>query len=403
MNILKNVLSSLDNKMAIRIGKESGTHVVGAVSLTDKHFLDCHKNAILQLPVAISELSSACKRNAWVTATVYPEYDPNSNAEYHVTSNNKIYLCLSNNNGASSTQSPNTISLQNIVMSDGYVWRYVGDVATIDQDKTTTYISVPANQNVSIKNGVLARLENVSYNGEAFSSATSHVVTTTGSLAQFAIELDDQDELEYVSVTNGGTAYGESDYVLVADNFTGSGATVELDITAGVLSVDSFTGGTGYSVGSIIVVGDGTGAELTPTLTGGVLSGVTVVSGGTGYTWAKAFVFSSVAAAAGTIVLEPNNGCGYDVAQQVRSNAILLRKTLDDVVYPNYVYNNMEYNQLSVVLSTGTTPLVGIKHPNQALNKVVDVKECLCIQNIASETHVTSEKTYINIVLKMET
>ena len=62
---------------------------------------------------------------------------------------------------------------------------------------------------------------------------------------------------------------------------SGEGGTVLVPGT--IISVNVTAGGTGYTTATATASG-GTGAVLTPVISGGVITGVTVVNGGSGYT-----------------------------------------------------------------------------------------------------------------------
>lgn len=406
MNIVKNIFKLMENTLSIRLGYDDNLNrELGFKVINDETNLDSHNNAVLQLPLSTTDISLATKRNQWVENSVYAQYDAKQNTEYHVTNNGLIFVCLSNNNGAISTQAPSTKSFQNIVMTDGYVWRYVGEVVETVEDETSEYISIPTDLTNTAKDGTIARLDNVQFTESVtFTNPQTKIESATGSGALLATELDDDGYFSYISVINGGTGYTTNDFVLVADNFNGQGAAIDLDINEfGEVSVKGFTGGNGYTENSVIIVGDGVGAEVEATFVSGVLTNVEVTNSGTGYTWVKAFVFSSNSSLVGKVVLEPNNGVGYDLPNQLRASALLVRKTLDHFVYPDYVYDGMTYNQISVVIHDSITiPLVGIKHPNNTLNSITDIKECISIENIGTQEHSNTEKTYITVVLEME-
>ncbi len=108
---------------------------------------------------------------------------------------------------------------------------------------------------------------------------------TTGERFQGAYEIRDfgsngypSAQLDVNDVRHGGT---------VQVNLTnGSGATVTLQVTGGVVTGATVTnGGSGYSGASISITGGGgTGAVLTPVVFNGVIQSVTVNNGGSGYT-----------------------------------------------------------------------------------------------------------------------
>ena len=406
MNIVKNIFKLMENTISIRLGFDDNTQrELGFKRINDETNLESHNNAILQLPLSTTDISLATKRNQWVDNSVYNQYDSKNNTEYHVTNNGYIFVCLSNNNGGISTQAPSTKSFQNIVMTDGYVWRYVGDVIENLDDEMSEYIPIPNDLTNTQKIGTIARLSNIAFTeSTVFNDTQTKIITDHGVGALFTTELDEDGLYSYISVINGGTGYHANDYVLIAENFDGVGAEINVTINEfGEISLANFTGGSGYTNNSVLIIGDGVGAEITPTFVSGVLTNVEITNSGIGYTWAKVFVFSSNSALVGKVVLEPNNGVGYDMPIQLRSSALLVRKTLDHFVYPEYVYDGLTYNQISVIIhDKNTISQIGDKHPNETLNSITDIKECISIENIETQVHSNTEKTYITVVLEME-
>lgn len=93
----------------------------------------------------------ALPKYTWTANTVYDEYDDNlelfddanPSIFYVVTDENHIFKCISNNNGAASTQKPSSLLTKPFNTSDGYTWQYISTVRESDLPyELTDYIPV---------------------------------------------------------------------------------------------------------------------------------------------------------------------------------------------------------------------------------------------------------------------
>lgn len=105
----------------------------------------------------VQETFSVIPRNEWVSGRVYKVYDPYDpnvfnyetvgNTAYYpcyMTHNDKIFVCLNNdNNTASTTNITETTYHDPNILSDGYVWAYVCEVNTNSNFYTDQFIDVP--------------------------------------------------------------------------------------------------------------------------------------------------------------------------------------------------------------------------------------------------------------------
>jgi autotransporter-associated beta strand protein len=107
-----------------------------------------------------------------------------------------------------------------------------------------------------------------------------------------------------VAVTAGGT-HSELPVVSFSGPGTGAAATAALGVTAASFAIDGGT--TVYSSAPSVTIsgGGGSGATATALLTGGVVSGMTVTSAGTGYTNAPSLAFTG-----GTVTTAGTNPTG---------------------------------------------------------------------------------------------
>ena len=101
----------------------------------------------------------ALPRYEWISGTVYDQYsdttelfsDNNPQIFYVVTDENKIYKCLSNNNGSPSSVKPILVTTTPFTLSDGYRWQYLATVRESDLPyELTDYVPIDYAKNSSI-------------------------------------------------------------------------------------------------------------------------------------------------------------------------------------------------------------------------------------------------------------
>ncbi len=97
-----------------------------------------------------ADICMLSKRLNWTSGTVYDEYDDaysSTNKAYSgaesladanffiLTSEFKVYKCISNNSNALSTVEPSSTGTAVFELSDGYNWKYMFTVSASDQNK----------------------------------------------------------------------------------------------------------------------------------------------------------------------------------------------------------------------------------------------------------------------------
>ena len=185
-------------------------------------------------------------------------------ANYYVVSNDKVYICISNGNGAAvaSTVNPSTLVPDvNYICSGGidtYVWKLVGKASTADVIKFATIDYYPT-KTLSSDPGVGDQ-----YYDQWLQQERSKV--TAGAIFKFKLD-------------NGGTGYGAN-----------------LVNAAGIASVK----------------GDGTGCTVNVFTNGtGTITALSISNIGSGYTWAAiSFITGTLATA--VAIISPPKGLGTD-------------------------------------------------------------------------------------------
>lgn len=188
-----------------------------------------------------SEIRQVIRNNPWVKNTIYDIYrddygstinTPGTttnivqglNFEQHlyetnfyvVTSEYKVYKCLSNNKNSPSTIEPSSISAAPFKENDGYIWKYMFTINANDFEKfkTDEYIPIPASSVASNRIPSGANYGGSIYNvviesaGSGYTSNTTYDIVGDGQNGQVRITSVSQNgAITGVSVINPGSNY----------------------------------------------------------------------------------------------------------------------------------------------------------------------------------------------------
>jgi hypothetical protein len=138
-------------------------------------------------------------------------------------------------------------------------------------------------------------------------TGTSNIVTGDGYTWKFMYQLSSQDIQKFLT-----TSWIPIHYIPFNDGSLQW--TVQQTAVSGAIEIINLTaGGTGYgSAPTVTVTGDGTGCTATATVTTGVVTAITIVTKGTGYTHATVSFGGPGINAAATAVISPPGGHGSD-------------------------------------------------------------------------------------------
>lgn len=253
----------------------------------------------------VTDYSFIVPRFNWSTGTTYYGYDDNTtghplNTYYVITDDQAVYICLRQAKNTAGTAVPSTVKPTGIlttpfITADGYVWKFLYTVGT-------TY----ANRFLAA-NYMPVRLQ---------------TLTDSNSLAV---------EIEQETIQNAAVA----------------GQIVNIQLT---------TGGSGYtSAPTVTIVGDGTGARATATISGGSVTKITLAESngtivqGSGYNFAEIkLTGGSGTGVTSRVVLGPKNGLGKDPRDDLRATAIMFNTKPDGTEGGTFVVNN-DFRQLALV------------------------------------------------------
>jgi hypothetical protein len=246
------------------------------------------RKAIMALKLIRPEdVTLAIRRIEWTTGTkVFTQYSNLIDLEdkdYYafVKSQNKLYICLDNNNGATSVTEPNSSDGTPFTTADGYKWKLLIDYnsSVIRKFSATTHLPLPIKGSEQIKvsttGGQIERLELTDDSPETIDYTDASPLLSE---VPFFIKGDGDDvrtgRATFADTTNPPQVEGSA---LVSATITEAGTGYYNDSTRGTVPVefrltDPSTAGVGFKL-----------AYGLATITNGIITALEVVNGGNGY------------------------------------------------------------------------------------------------------------------------
>lgn len=119
---------------------------------------DYWRNMLAAKRVASANVCHVVPRVDWANGTVYTQYDDTvdlTGEQFYVLvldggTTYQVYKCLWNNNGAESTETPTGTDSEGQVYADGYVWKYLYSLPTVN-DRFLTPAWMPVYPNTTIQ------------------------------------------------------------------------------------------------------------------------------------------------------------------------------------------------------------------------------------------------------------
>ena len=262
----------------------------------------------------------------WISGSTYVAWDDQdpdiySKPFYIVTDEFKVYKCIKAGAGTSTIKPVDTSTVAPVLLGDGYLWKFMYTVSTIDATKFLTNFYVP------VKTVTLPVVTTRSIDG---------AVTTVEKTVGVAEDLSDADQTQFANQNANIAALKGKIYRYVVTN-----------------------GGAGYvTAPTVTVTGDGTGALATATVAGGEVKEVTVsvegsgfnTNAGSNYSVANVTLSGGGFTTAATVraVLSPANGHGSNPVEELGGFYNALSISLTGALGGDFVINN-SFRQLGIV------------------------------------------------------
>ena len=325
---------------------------------------DHWRDMIAAKKIISTDVSHVIPRSNWTSNTVYTEYtDTNttlfSNTFFVLNSTNDVYKCLFNNAEANSTVQPTGTGTSIITTADGYQWKYMYTINSVDGLKWLTENYMPVKRIGAVDDGSnqwdveqaavdgAINIIDVTANGSGYTSTHTNTVNsvinstaiTLKSSTSASDDLYNGSVIHFSSGTGSGQAFEVSDY---------TGATRTLVVNTAFTTTPDVT--TTYFINpKVAITGDGTGALAVSNTTAGAVSTVTIITPGSAYT--NAVVAISAGAGTGataTAYIGPPGGHGYDAVEELGAYYVMMNTRLEYGESNNFTVDN-DYRKIGIM------------------------------------------------------
>lgn len=322
---------------------------------------DVNRNFLFGKKVNDNNIAYVAHRKTWTSNTVYDYYDDRdadlySKDYYVINSINRVYKCLFNNYGASSTVEPNlTINSGDFNTSDGYKWKYLFTVNSANRRLFATDGYFPITPSAAVtqfaESGALHVLV-VEKSGNNYITANGYIDSV---ISNTQIKISNTN-----SSPISGAYVGSAFYV-----YSGSGAGQLSPITSYVVNTTGRYLTTNNSIRNldstslfrvdpgVYISGDGSDAKAVATVnaSSGQITSIEVINRGFNYSYADIYITANNQFGSGAnayAIIAPRGGHGADVVSELGCDTvgISLTTTMADN-FPSWA----KYRQISLVYS----------------------------------------------------
>jgi dUTPase len=168
----------------------SGVENVPTPGVTDNDYNDLYKKAIFVKQLSFENSSLVVERNDWVSNTVYNTYESTSNF-YVLNSKDQVFKCLSNVSvGTASTNEPeltlSATSLEEpyVATADGYKWKYMYTISSVQKQKFTDENWMPVVNNKFVRASAIPSsidVVNITNSGNNYTDgSTQSIISVVG-------------------------------------------------------------------------------------------------------------------------------------------------------------------------------------------------------------------------------
>lgn len=186
-------------------------------------------------------------------------------------------------------------------------------------------------------------------------------IHTTSSQANL-IPIVESGKIASVQIDDGGVGYTFADLTISGD---GTGAEISAQLSVGdantlqsnieLLAVDGsinnipvVSGGYGYTVATVTISGDGTGAEATVSIHDGTIFKVTITHPGQGYRWATADISGDGVGSKLRVIITPYGGHGREALNNLFARTLMFYSNISADRNQGFAVNN-DYRQLGIL------------------------------------------------------
>ncbi len=176
-------------------------------------------------------------------------------------------------------------------------------------------------------------------------SSTSQFTTADGYLWKFMYHVTTGDALKFLTTNYMPVKKLDS------DDSSAQWDVQQAAVDGAIHRIKVTAGGSGYgSTPSVVITGDGTGANATAVMSGGSVSSITINNVGSGYTRAVVSFSggSPSVAAAATAIISPKGGHGADPVEELGGIYVLVNSRLDGTESSTFSVSN-EFRKIGLI------------------------------------------------------
>jgi hypothetical protein len=318
---------------------------------------ELRKDSVRFQQVSLGNVSLGAKRNNWRVDVVYDMYDTRStevelaNANMFVlTEDFNIYKCIFNNYGEPSTVKPTGTSTEYVEVADGYVWKFMKSLSTVERTRYLTPVYMPVSDVVSggFFNGGITNYQ-INNGGTGYDPSNTVInITNADGLGATFDPIISGGVITGLVVESVGSGYTQAEFVVVcpdAGGIVGTGADVspiigginldtsQADVTLAAVdgelsAVYILSGGLGYASGTttVTIEGDGTEANLNAIIDPitGTITGFSFIDRGKDYTNADIIVTGEGTGFSAEVILAPEGGHGFSLVNETYADALVV-------------------------------------------------------------------------------
>ena len=376
----------------IPYANESSPDIVSDTIHDEKSFWD---NMYAAKRITGSDVQLVAPRINWTANTNYCQYDDtvtantllsttsNASPMYVITSNNDVYLCLSNNNSTNSSIEPagQNFSANGIVRtSDNYVWKYFYHVYPSNKFLSNTWIPAPTSSS-QLEYGMSSI---ISVDGEIASAAITN--PGTGYI---------HSTITVSSFTSGCTVLSVSNTTNLAANMAISGTGVitgtyisSIDIVNNRITLSLPTiANAGGSANNLTVTTrayfNGIGINTNPIfatvgLSGNTVNSIKFTTNGIGYTSCNVFIYGTGTGANARAIISPKFGHGINPALEIGATNVMISSRIGEVdsTEGGLISSNTSFRQYGVLINPykyGDTVAETVANANTVISQTTNI------------------------------